>query len=68
MELIFQVREAGEGGFCARAVGHSIFTEADSWDELQANVIEAVSAHFDAAEVRPETVQLEYNGTVLRML
>jgi hypothetical protein len=30
MEIIFEVREAEEGGFIARALGHSIFTEAES--------------------------------------
>jgi len=47
MELIFEIRDAEEGGFYARALGHGIFTEADSWDELRANVIEAVSLHFE---------------------
>jgi len=30
MELIFEVREAEEGGFVARALGQGIFTEADT--------------------------------------
>ena len=47
MELIFEVRDADEGGYCARALGHSIFTEAETWDELRANVLEAVSLHFE---------------------
>ncbi len=34
-EVIFLVEEAPEGGFTARALGHSIYTEADSWDELK---------------------------------
>jgi len=46
MELIFEVRDADEGGFVARAFGHSIFTEAETWDELRANVLEAASLHF----------------------
>jgi hypothetical protein len=41
MELIFEVRDADEGGFYARALGHSIFTQGESWDELRANVLEA---------------------------
>lgn len=47
MELIFEIRDAEEGGFFARALGHAIFTEADTWDELKANVLEAVSLHFE---------------------
>ena len=30
MELIFEIRDAEEGGFCASALGHAIFTEADT--------------------------------------
>jgi predicted RNase H-like HicB family nuclease len=51
MELIFEVRDAEEGGYFARALGHSIFTEAETWDELRANVLEAVSLHFEEEEV-----------------
>jgi hypothetical protein len=47
MELIFEVREAEEGGYFARALGHSIFTQTESWDELRANVLEVTSLHFE---------------------
>lgn len=60
MELIFEIRDAEEGGFYARALGHSVFTEADSWDELRANVLEAVSLHFEDAAARPRLVQMHY--------
>jgi len=60
MELIFEVRNAEEGGFCARALGHAIFTEADTWEELRANVMEAVSLHFEGSEERPRLIQLHY--------
>ena len=60
MELIFEIRDAEEGGFYARALGHGIFTEADSWDELRANLLEAVSLHFEGAETRPRLVQMHY--------
>lgn len=60
MELIFEVRDAEEGGYCARALGHSIFTEAETWEELRANVLEATSVHFEDAERQPQLVQLHY--------
>lgn len=60
MELIFEVRDAEEGGFYARALGHGIFTEADTWDELRANVREAVSLHFEDAATRPRLAQMHY--------
>lgn len=56
-DLIFLVEEAPEGGYTARALGASIFTEADSLDELQAQVRDAVRCHFDEPE-RPTTVTL----------
>ena len=34
-ELIFEVREAPEGGYTARALGAAIFTEADDWASLE---------------------------------
>ena len=60
MELIFEIRDAEEGGYYARALGHAIFTQADSWDALRGNVLEAVSLHFEDAEERPRMVQLHY--------
>ena len=56
-EIHFLVEEAPEGGYTARALGHSIFAEADSWEELKAAAQDAVRCHFDAAE-RPELVRL----------
>lgn len=56
MELIFEIRDAEEGGFCARALGHAIFTEAETWDELRTNVLEAVE---DSA-AQPRLVQMHY--------
>ncbi len=56
-ELIFLVEEAPEGGYTARALGYSIFTEANSWDELKEAVQDAVRAHFDEAQ-RPTVLRL----------
>ena len=60
MELIFEVRDAEEGGYCARALGHAIFTEAETWKELRANVLEVTSLHFEDGQVRPRLIQLHY--------
>ena len=56
-EVMFLVEEAAEGGFVARALGYSIFTEADSWDELKSAVRDAVQCHFDEGE-QPELIRL----------
>lgn len=60
MELIFEIRDAEEGGFYARALGYGIFTQGETWDELRGNVLEAVSLHFEDATTRPRLVQLHY--------
>jgi hypothetical protein len=56
-EIIFLVEEAPEGGYVARALGHSIFTEADTWDELKKAVQDAVHCHFEEDE-RPSLLRL----------
>ncbi|MEO7143727.1 MAG: 2-oxoisovalerate dehydrogenase [Bryobacteraceae bacterium] len=60
MELIFEVRDAEEGGYCARALGHAIFTEADTWEELRHNVLEATALHFEESPEHPRLAQLHY--------
>lgn len=47
VEIIFMVKESDEGGYEASALGHAIFTEADTWEELKINVREATLCHFD---------------------
>ena len=51
-EIIFLIEEAGEGGFTARALGESIFTEADTLDALRQQVREAVNCHFDEGKAQ----------------
>lgn len=52
-ELIFEVEEAPEGGYVARALGASIFTEADDLESLYDNVRDAVRCHFDTVVATP---------------
>ena len=56
-EIIFLVEEASEGGYVARALGHDIFTEADSFAELKAMVQDAVQCHFEGEEM-PRLIRL----------
>ena len=46
-EIIFEVTEAIEGGYDARALGYGIFTQGDDWDDLKEMVQDAVLCHFD---------------------
>src|SRR5258708_27285581 len=45
-ELTFDITQEADGGFVAEAIGESIITQADTWDELRANVREAVTAFY----------------------
>ena len=56
-ELVFEVTEAVEGGYDARAVGHSIFTQGSDWADLKAMVKDAVLCHFDDDEL-PAAIRL----------
>ena len=56
-EIIFLIEEAPEGGYLARALGHPIFTEADTLGELKAMVQDAVRCHFEGRE-KPSVVRL----------
>lgn len=58
-EVIFLVEEAPEGGFTARALGESIFTEADHLADLHAKVRDAVHCHFDKGKV-PKVIRLHF--------
>ena len=53
------MEESDEGGYQARALGESIYTQADSMDELRRNVKEAVITHYDEGE-HPRVVRLHY--------
>ena len=56
-EIIFEVVESAEGGFEARALSASIFTEAESLSELEVAVRDAVRCHFDEGEA-PAMIRL----------
>ena len=56
-EIIFVVEESPEGGYEAKALGESIYTQADSLDELRALVQDAVRCHFDGHD-RPRMIRL----------
>jgi hypothetical protein len=56
-EVLFLVEDADEGGYIARALGHSIFTEADTWNQLKVAVRDAVQCQFDEGE-QPDLIRL----------
>ena len=58
-EIIFVVDEAPEGGYTARALDASIFTEADELAQLETQVRDAVICHFEESE-RPRIIRLHF--------
>ena len=58
-EILFLVEDAPEGGFIARALGASIFTEADDLDSLHQQVRDAVHCHFEEGEA-PQMIRLHF--------
>lgn len=56
-EIIFIVEEPVEGGLTAKALGESIFTEAETMEELRKNVREAVECHFEPDQM-PRFIRL----------
>ncbi len=56
-EILFLVEESPEGGYEAHTPGLSIYTQADTLDEMKRMVIDAVRCHFDEDEV-PRLIRL----------
>ena len=58
-EIIFLVQDSAEDGYEAKALGYSIFTEADTISELREMVRDAVACHFDDGE-HPALIRPHY--------
>ena len=59
-EIIFEVTEADEGGYCASALGYGINTQADSLEELRTMVRDAVKCYFDDPAQAPRIIRLHF--------
>lgn len=57
MEIVFTVTQEGDGGFVAECLSHDIFTQGANWEELRANVREAVTGYF-FDQPKPTAVRL----------
>ncbi|MCX6151889.1 MAG: 2-oxoisovalerate dehydrogenase [Ignavibacteriales bacterium] len=58
-EIMFIIEESLEGGYEAKALGYSIFTEAENLVELRKNIKEAIACHFEISEM-PKLIRLHY--------
>lgn len=57
-EIIFIAEESPEGGYEAKALGHSIFTEGETIEELKKNIKEAIHCHFETDA--PKIIRIHY--------
>jgi predicted RNase H-like HicB family nuclease len=57
-ELVFEVTQEGDGGFCAECLTENIFTQGDTWEALRQNVQEAVRAYFFDQPQTPRRIRL----------
>jgi len=58
-EIIFLIEEDLEGGYVARAIGESIFTQTDTIESLRNVVRDAVKCHFEESD-RPKLIRLHF--------
>jgi len=58
-ELVFDVSQEADGGFCAECLSDTIVTEGNTWEELRKNVQEVVRAfYFDQPDKLPSVIRL----------
>ena len=59
-EIVFLVEEDPDGGLTARAIGKSIFTQADDFNALKDSVRDAVRCHYAAGQSAPKLIRLHW--------
>lgn len=57
MEIVFSISQEADGGFVGECLSQDIFAQGDTWDELRANVREAVAAYF-FDQPKPSAIRL----------
>ena len=56
-EIVFLVEDDPDGGYTARALGESIFTQAEDINSLKTMIRDAVNCHFEE-EQKPKVIRL----------
>lgn len=59
-EIIFEVKDSGEGGYVASALGYGIHTQGETIDELREMVRDAVDCFFDDPSEAPKMIRLHF--------
>lgn len=57
MEIVFSVTQEADGGYVAECLSHDIFTQGDTWEQVRANVQEAVAGYF-FDQPKPKSIRL----------
>ncbi|HUE37516.1 MAG TPA: hypothetical protein VMO20_09010 [Candidatus Acidoferrum sp.] len=57
-ELVFEVTQEADGGFCAECLSENIFTQGDTWEDLRRNAQEAVRAYYFDQPHAPGQIRL----------
>ena len=60
--LVFEVSQEEDEGFVTECLTEDIFTQGDSWEELKANIKEAVKAFYFQESIFP-IIYLHLNQT-----
>jgi predicted RNase H-like HicB family nuclease len=59
-DLVFRVTQESDGGYCAECLTEGIFTQGDTWEELEFMIRDAVDAYFfDDPTPRSISIKLE---------
>jgi hypothetical protein len=58
-EIYFLVVESPEGGYEARALGHAIFTQGETFEKLRDAIRDAVRCHFEDAAC-PKAIRIHF--------
>ena len=61
-EILFLVEEADDGSSRAQAVGASIYTEADTLEELHREIRDAVHCYFEDGVTTPRIKAVPRSG------
>jgi predicted RNase H-like HicB family nuclease len=57
-ELVFEVSQEADGGYCAECLSEPVFSQGDTWEILRENVKEAVRAYFFDRPNEPIRIRL----------
>ena len=58
-EIIFEITQEADGGFVAECLTESIFTQADTWQDLRKQVLDAVEGYF-FDQPKPDVIHLHF--------